>query len=311
MTQLSSREKLFLTCVLVVMGAGWGLTQPLTKIAVSTGYKHFGLIFWQLVIGAAFMAAVCTWRGTCLPRGRFQLLVCFMVAVIGTILPNTTSFQAAVHLPSGILSILLSMVPMWAFPIALAMGNDRFAWRRLLGLLLGLSGVLLIAAPGAEALNLPVFWVLVALISGICYGLEGNLVSKFGTGGLDPFQVLYGASLMGAVMILPVMVLSGQWIAPSAALTLEGQAHVVAAIIHVVVYSGYVWMVGRAGPVFAVQVSYLVTGFGVFWAMLILGEAYPPGIWAALALMVMGMYLVQPRSKPSLAPTPAIRDSNV
>ena len=28
-------------------------------------------------------------------------------------------------------------------------------------------------------------------------------------------------------------------------------------------------MVGRAGPIFAVQISYLVTGFGVFWAMLI------------------------------------------
>jgi drug/metabolite transporter (DMT)-like permease len=39
-----------------------------------------------------------------------------------------------------------------------------------------------------------------------------------------------------------------------------------------VVYAGYVWLVGRAGAVFAAQVAYLVTLFGVFWAMLILGE---------------------------------------
>ena len=41
--------------VLLAIGAGWGLTQPLTKIAVSEGYLPLGLIFWQLVIGALGM----------------------------------------------------------------------------------------------------------------------------------------------------------------------------------------------------------------------------------------------------------------
>nr|WP_298972603.1 DMT family transporter [uncultured Roseobacter sp.] len=299
---MSRREVFFLTAMLVVMGAGWGMTQPLTKIAVSTGYKHFGLIFWQLFIGAALMALFCWARGTRLPRGRRQIGICLMVAMIGTMIPNSTSYQAAVHLPAGILSILLSMVPMWAFPIALLMGLDRFSWRRFMGLALGLFGVLLIAAPGASAMDLAVFWVLVALVSGICYGLEGNLVAKFGTAGMDPFQVLYGASLMGGIIMLPVALLSGQWIAVDAAFTTEGQALILASIIHVLVYTGYVWLVGRAGSVFAVQVSYLVTGFGVLWAKLILDESYPAGIWAALLLMFAGMYLVQPRPKAALAP---------
>ncbi len=302
MSPLSRREVFFLTAMLVVMGAGWGMTQPLTKIAVSTGYKHFGLIFWQLFIGAALMALFCWARGTRLPQGRRQIGICLMVAMIGTMIPNSTSYQAAVHLPAGILSILLSMVPMWAFPIALLMGLDRFSWRRFMGLALGLFGVLLIAAPGASAMDLAVFWVLVALVSGICYGLEGNLVAKFGTAGMDPFQVLYGASLMGGIIMLPVALLSGQWIAVDAAFTTEGQALILASIIHVLVYTGYVWLVGRAGSVFAVQVSYLVTGFGVLWAKLILDESYPAGIWAALLLMFAGMYLVQPRPKAALAP---------
>lgn len=33
---------------LILMGAGWGATQPLSKIAVSEGYRHFGIIVWQL-----------------------------------------------------------------------------------------------------------------------------------------------------------------------------------------------------------------------------------------------------------------------
>jgi drug/metabolite transporter (DMT)-like permease len=301
MTALAPRQVLFFSVVLLVLGAGWGITQPLTKIAVSTGYRHFGLIFWQLAIGAVLMALICALRGTRFPTAGPQLAICLMVAAVGTIVPNTTSYQAAVHLPSGILSILLSTVPMWAFPIALAMGIDRFSWRRFAGLGCGLMGVLLIAMPGAETMGLSLFWVLVGLVSGICYGLEGNLVARFGTRGLDPFQVLYGASVIGALVILPVTLLSGQWIAPQAALTPEGQAHVASSVIHVFVYAGYVWMVGQTGAVFAVQVSYLVTGFGVIWAKLLLGEAYSPGIWAALLFMFAGMYLVQPRRKVALA----------
>ncbi|WP_262386565.1 hypothetical protein ROLI_009370 [Roseobacter fucihabitans] len=299
---LTRRDAMICSAVLIVMGAGWGMTQPLGKIAVSSGYKHFGLIFWQLFIGAALMALICALRGTRLPRERKQRAICLMVAIIGTIIPNTTSYQSIVHLPAGIASILLSMVPMWAFAIALAMGLDRFSGRRALGLLLGLCGVFLIAVPGASLLDIAVFWVLISLISGLCYGLEGNLVARFGTAGMDPFQVLYGASLIGTVIMAPVAVASGQWIPIEAAATLEGQALILASLIHVMVYAGYVWMVGRAGAVFAVQVSYLVTGFGVLWAKLILDEAYSGGIWMALLLMFAGMYLVQPRPKAVLAP---------
>ncbi len=56
-------------------------------------------------------------------------------------------------------------------------------------------------------------------------------------------------------------------------------------------------MVGRAGPIFAVQVSYLVTGFGVIWAILILDESYTGWVWSAMAVMMIGMALVQPRAR--------------
>ena len=74
-----------------------------------------------------------------------------------------------------------------------------------------------------------------------------------------------------------------------------------ASVAHVLVYAGYVWLVGQAGPVFTAQVSYLVTLSGLFWSKLILSESYSPLIWLSLALMVLGMYLVQPRAKAVLA----------
>ncbi len=300
------------TAFLAVLGAGWGFTQPLTKIAVSTGYQHFGLVFWQMVIGAVFMTVINAVRRKRLPFGLRYLRLYLILAMIGTVLPNSASYQAAVWLPSGVLSLLLSLVPMFAFPVALAMGLDQFSYRRLGGLACGLAGVLLLVAPGSDvSMNLPIFWILIGLIAGLCYAVEGNIIAKWGTLDLDAFQVLQGASLIGAVLLLPVTLMTGQFIDPTPPWDTPQWALIVSSLVHVVVYAGYMWLVGRAGSVFAVQVSYLVTGFGLIWAKIILSETYAPTLWIALAMMFAGLYLVQPRPKAVLAQAAAIGDTNL
>ncbi len=291
--------------VLLCLGAGWGLTVPLTKIAVRDGYGHFGLVFWQLALGAAVLGAIQLIRRRPLPLTARGLAFCLGIALIGTVIPNSASYQAAVHLPGGIMALVIALVPMAAFPIALALGIDDFAPRRLAGLALGLAAMALIALPGA---SLPpgtaAFWVLVGLVAPLCYAVEANAVAKLGTFGLGPIQTLFGASVLGAAVALPLAVGSGQFIAPPWPFGAADWAVIGLSTIHALVYSGYVWLVGRTGSVFAAQVAYLVTGFGVFWSMILLGERYPVAVWAAFGLLMAGLALVQPR----LVSAPAASD---
>ena len=287
---------------LLIMGAGWGITSPLSKIAVSTGHQPLGLVFWQMVIGGVLLGAIVFVRGGRLALGRRQITLYLAIAFLGTILPNTASYRAAAHLPAGVMSIVIAMVPMFAFPIALALGQDRFSIARVVGLGLGLGGVALLVGPEA---SLPdramVAFIPLALIAPFFYGLEGNFVGKFGTAGLDPIEVLFGASVFGAVLSFPLALGFGHWLNPLGGFGAPESALVLSSIVHALVYAGYVWLVGRAGAVFAAQVSYLVTIFGVGWAMLILDEAYSGYIWGALGLMLLGMFLVQPRDREELA----------
>jgi len=281
---------------LAVIGAAWGITQPFAKIAVSEGYRHFGLIFWQFVIGAVILAAITALRRKGLPLAPRQVRLYVIIAVIGTLLPNAASYEAARFLPSGIMSILISTVAMFAFPIALAMGNDRFSWRRFFGLVIGLAGVVLIMAPET---SLPdraaMVFVPVALISSLFYAIEGNVVAKWGDVGADAFQVLLGASLVGVVLAAPLAVATGSWITPQFPLGRTDYALIASSLFHALAYSGYVWLIGRAGPTYTAQVGYMVTGFGILWAMILLGESYSGWIWAALALIMVGVTLVKPR----------------
>jgi drug/metabolite transporter (DMT)-like permease len=283
--------------MLIAMGLGWGSTQPLGKIAVSTGHQQFGLIFWQLVIGALLLGGVSLVRGKAIPLTKATLSFAVVIAFIGTIIPNSTFYYSVAHLPSGIMSILISTVPLMAFPVALMLGMDRFSVGRMAGLFCGLMGVALIALPEA---SLPsramVAFLPVAMLGPLFYAFEGNYVARFGTAGMDAVQAMFLASVVGAVIMLPVVVGSGQWIDPTAAWGRAEVALVVASIVHTLCYCSYVWLAGRAGAVFAAQTSYIVTGTGVIWAMLLLGERFSPWVWAALAIMFLGLFLVQPRA---------------
>ncbi|MEC3862532.1 DMT family transporter [Mesobacterium sp. TK19101] len=290
-----------LLALLVVAGAAWGASQPLTKTAVSEGYRHFGLLFWQLTLGAAFLGAVMAATRRRLPLAPRYLGFYALIALIGTIVPGIVYYNTARHLPAGILSILLSSIPMLSFPLALAMGNDHFRWRRVIGLWLGFAGVLMLALPDA---TLPdpaqSVWIPIALLSSACYAIEGNIVARWGTMGLGSVQVLTGASLVGALLTLPMALASGQFIDPRGPWGAPDYALIASSVLHVLAYTMYVWLVGVAGSVFAVQVSYLVTLFGLVWSMIFLNEAYAGPVWLSLLLMLAGLFFVQPRPRAAL-----------
>ena len=297
-------DRLWLGLSLVATGVVWGLTIPLTKIAVSTGYQPIGLLVWELMIGGALLVVINAARRRLFLPNRAQVGRCLLIGLTGTVVPGYFSFWVYAELPGGIVSIMLSLVPMFAMPVALYLGLERPEWRRFLGVCLGALAVLMIAAPDT---SLPdpakAGFVLLALISPFCYGLEGNLIAWKGTAGLGPMQLLMGAMISGLVLLLPLSLSTGAFISLAHRWGPPEWAILGMTILHVVAYTSYVWIVGRAGSVFAAQVAYVVTGSGVFWSMIILGERYSGWIWAAFLLIMIGISLVSPRQKSRQAAT--------
>jgi drug/metabolite transporter (DMT)-like permease len=306
---MARSEKLWLVAVLLACAMGWGISIPMSKIAVSEDYRHIGIIFWQFVLGAMVLGAVNLVTGRGLPMTPRAVRFYLIIALVGTLLPNTASYTAAIHLPGGIIALCIATVPMIAFPIALAWGNDRFSLKRLFGLSLGLAAIALIMLPDTSLPDPAMLaWVPVGLIAPAFYAFEGNFVARHQPEELDAVQVLLGASLVGVVLSLPIALVSGEWISPLPPYGMPDLAVVISSVAHALSYAGYVWLVGRGGPVFAVQISYLVTGFSVGWSWLLLGETYSAWVWGAFALMLIGVALVQPRPKQPLAAGRALGD---
>jgi drug/metabolite transporter (DMT)-like permease len=292
--------------LLVTLGLGWGMTQPLGKMATEDGHGPFGLIFWQLVVCVLVLGAICLPKGKGLVFTPAALRFYVVVAALGTLIPNATFYLSVARLPAGVMSMIISAVPMIAFPLALLLGMERFGWLRLAGLCLGLAGVALLAAPGAVLPGAMMMAFLpIAMIGPLCYAVEGLFVARYGMAKMDAVQAMFGASVVGLLGCLPLALMTGQMFNPFVGFGRPEAALALSSAVHALMYAAYVWLAFRAGAVFASQCSYIVTGAGIFWAMVLLGERFPPSLWLAVVLLLSGVALVSPRERAGRTATPA------
>ncbi len=280
---------------LFVTGIAWGSTQLLSKLTVNGGHHPLGISFASTLLGAMVITLVLLVRGEKLPVSRRHLIYYFICGLSGTAIPNYFSYAAIDHLPVGVFTILLSIVPMTTFLGAVALGLDRPEPRRFLGLCAGASAVLLLVLPET---SLPdrraIVWVLVALLPPISYTVENIYIARSKPEGTSALHTICGLSWSALIVITPVTLASGTWMDLGAAPE-STAAMAVMTVLHLVAYGGLVWLIGQAGPVFAAQVSYVVTLSGVALGMIFLGESHSGWVWLSLVLMLAGLALVQPR----------------
>ena len=295
---------------LVWIALVWALTFPFTKIAVLGGYRTYGITFLSSSLTIVLLAVTIGLRGAGLPLHRAALWRYGMSAVLGTIVCAGTAYKAAEHLPAGVSTVCMATLPLVSFLLSRGLRMERATLGRVAGLALGLTGVFLIALPETSLPNpAAAIFIPLAILSEMSFAVEGIVPGKYGRGGLDPLQLLLGSAVVAVLLTAPIAWATGTLHLPQGRFggTVGAAEWAIAgsAVANTAAYAGYFWIVGRAGPVFAAQGSYLVTGFGVVWSMLLLAETYSSRIWAGLVVILAGMALVLPKPQLSVLPQAA------
>jgi drug/metabolite transporter (DMT)-like permease len=292
------RDNLKYMAALVAVALVWALTFPFTKIAVEGGYRTYGITLLSSSLTIVMLAVVVGLRRSGLPLHWGAIWRYVMSGILGTVVFAGTTYKAAEHLPSGVITVCMATLPLVSFFVSLALQMERATAGRIAGLTLGLVGVLLIALPETSLPNpAAAIFIPLAILSVLSFAVEGIVLGKYGMGGLDPLQLLLGAAVVAVAMTAPIAWATGTLRLPQGAFCTAEWAIVGSAVANTAAYAGYFWIVGRAGPVFAAQGSYMVTGFGVLWSILLLGEVYSPWIWAGMVVILAGMTQVLPKPK--------------
>lgn len=284
------------TALMIIGGVIWGGTFILAKLITEAGVHPFGLALLTSGIGFLILLPYALMRHGGISLGRDYVRVYFIAGALGTALPSSVLFFSAAHMPAGILAIIVSLVPLITYGIALALGVERWQGLRAAGIGLGFAAILLIVVPDA-GLPDPAMapWALFALIAPLSFAGEYVYIALRRPPKCDSSVLLCGMLAAGSLILLPLVTVSNGWVPLDAIRSIPLWWIPVLSVINIISYLVFLELIRMAGPLFAAQMGYVVTASGVLWGILIFSEAHSAWVWAALAMMFMGVALVNPR----------------
>lgn len=284
--------------ILLVAGTGWGLTVSLATLALSTGYHPIGMSFYASVLVFLLLSIIQLIRRRTIPMTFQYAVFCCVVGFLGSALPHALSFYAAVELEAGIRATVYALIPLVTLLCALLFRLEKASAKRLLGLGFGGAGMLVLIGPDIGVVKAEdTIWLLMSLGVVVSYSLETVYIAKTRPPEVDPLTAMWGMTLAAVLMLIPVAasVENGFHIEP-----VWGVAEwsvVLMSFLHVGCYSSFIYMIDKAGSVFASQISYVVAPAGVISGIFMLSEQPSLALAISIALVLAGTFLVKPVEK--------------
>ena len=282
--------------ILIILGLGWGLSFTLGKIAITAGGTPIGLTFWQSLFSGFILLAYVFFRHGKIIIPKIMFLPILIITFLSVVIPNIIFYACVEHLDAGVLSISVSVIPLFTYLIALGLKMDKFKVRRVIGLITGFCALLILILPEnslPDKRDIP--WVLLALNCALCYALENIYIDRLALQNFGPIRLVCAVSFVSAIITFFLSLVMDQFFILQPTNLYLFISTLGLGFISATAYSIFIYLIGRAGSVFSSQVGYLVTFFGVLWGIIILGESHSVFVWISLAMIMMGIFLVQPK----------------
>jgi drug/metabolite transporter (DMT)-like permease len=213
-----------------------------------------------------------------------------VVGALFSAVPFTLISYATVTLPAGFTALLNAATPLFTAAIAVGFMGQRISWRVAAGLAVGVVAVVTLV--GWSPLE-PGPTTIVAVAAGLgapaSYAVAGNFV-RARLSDVEPTALATGMLTAGAVVALPVAVLSGTPGTPSldGVISLAGVGILSTAIAWPIFFR----VLRRTTPTAASTVTFIVPAFALAWGSIVLAEPVGISLLAGFGLILVSLMLV-------------------
>lgn len=284
--------------ILILLGTIWGTGYSIARFAMTNGVPPLGYSFWQSLGPAIIIGLITLIRNKTLTlsidRARFYLIC----GLTGIVIPNTSMYYAASHLPASILAIIVNTVPIIAYPMALFAGLEKFNWQRMIGIMIAFSGLMLIILPKS---SLPdpnmVPWVLSTLITPLSFAFCSIYISRYRPADSDTLTLTAGMLSFSSLLLIPLVILGHGFYSFHLPPTTPDWIVFLEIILSSIGYLLFFQLLKVAGPVYYSLVDTIVVLTGVFWGYVIFGEILNLWTGAAVSLILIALILVTKQQK--------------
>jgi drug/metabolite transporter (DMT)-like permease len=278
------------------LSLAWGSSFLWIKIAVQE-IGPFALVGWRLLFGIVGLLVVVAVRRPEWPRDRKAWTTMLILGITNTAAPFVLISWAEQFIDSAVASILNGSVPLFTMVIAhLLLSDDRMTGRRVVGLLIGFLGVvMLVWRDLASGLDLNLL-AQGAMILAVLFYAGSSVFARRNTQGLSPIVLALVPLITADVMIWGIApTVEGPLALPQLGLTWIALLWL-GLIGSCIAYLLYYYLLHSVGPTRATMVTYLFPVVGVFLGVVVLNERLD--VYLVLgAVLVIASLLVVNREK--------------
>lgn len=277
---MSARD--FLTLLLVSLF--WGGSFLFLRLLVIEGLEPLQIVSLRMLFAAIFIAPffLIKLKKFSFHDHRFSIL---LIGLLNTALPFSLFAYASVNLGAGSLSVLQATVPILTALLLFTLYRDEFSYMKLLGVLIGFSGLFLLAGPSGE---LDLISSILCVIASMSYAISGVYLANTPSSINNSF-IGMGSLIVGAVMLSPFLFYYGK-----ANLAINATSWLYIAILGIIntslAYVIFIKLIKRIGSLNASFVTYLVPVSSISLGILILDEVFTLDMVIGSSLIFLGVF---------------------
>ena len=279
--------------LIILLGAVWGcsflfnaiLIREISPLWVSAGRVTIGaVICWMFFLGTR----------RALPRDWRLYPQFLLLGILNYAIPFALFPYAEMTVASSIVGVINGMTPMTTVIVSqLWPGGEKATWNKLVGVLVGLAGAVILASPAfGEGASAQVVGLLAALGATLCYALTLNYARRFKE--VDP-TVTASASLTGAALVsIPIaLLLTGAPVItrPETWAALFGIGVFSTSFSFLLVY----WLLPKVGPTNLSLNTFITPISAIILGVLVLHERFLPVHIAGIVVIFLGLVFIDGR----------------
>ncbi len=261
--------------LLVLLSILWGGSFFFTGVAVRE-LPPLTIVLARVAIAAVLLVPVLWASGTRLPASVSDWMPFLVMGLLNNVIPFSLIVSGQTRIASGLASVLNATTPLFTVLVMAAAGDEPLKARRVVGVLAGLVGVVILRGQALEFSGGQTLGMLLCLGAALSYGVSG-LWGRRRLAGVAPLTSAACQLISSSVVML---VLAGAieqpWLLPAPSLqtwlALLGTAALSTALAYVVFFQILV----RSGASNVMLVTLLIPLTAILLGHFVLGEALEP-----------------------------------
>ena len=273
---------------LLLLGALWGGSFIFIRVAVPALGPF---VLMDLRVGLAAVAlALCAVAAGRLPKLWARWKEFLIIGTLNAAIPFSLIAAAEINLTASLAAILNSTTVLFTAVVAAVWMGDLLTVKKVVGVVLGIVGVVVLVGWDPLALNGVVLLSVGAMLAAsLSYALAA-VYAKRTFAGIPPLTMAIGQLTGAATLLLPLAAVTLPGEEPSAAVALSMLG--LALLSTAVAYLLYFRLIENVGPTSTVTVTLLVPVSGLLFGVLLLDEPFGVGTLVGLAIILSSVALV-------------------